>query len=813
MAKNLDRYKEKRRFDKTPEPTGGRSAVHDPIFVIQKHHARRMHYDLRLQIGNSLRSWAVPEGPCLDPKVRRFAKLVEDHPLDYATFEGRIPDGNYGAGTVIVWDRGTWVTLADDANKALEDGELKFRLAGEKLSGGWTLVRLSDEPTNFLLIKERDVAARPLADYDVLKEQPNSVITGRPVDDVPSIRKRDRPLTAQKVSGGVVRAMPTRWSPQLPTLSQTVPKIGRWVHEIKYDGYRTLVFFDHGKVRLFTRNGHDWTKRYTALAKAFEKLPCESAIVDGEVVVQDPRGVSSLNLLEAALSGGNSHELTYFAFDLCYLNGRDLSGVGLLDRKLVLEGLIDPLIDQRSHIQLSEHVEGDGNAFYEQACRLGLEGIVSKRADSRYVQRRSTDWLKVKRREIGTFVVVGYIAGAPKCVTSLLLAEERDGQLVYAGRVGSGISDSTGRELHSVLAGAERQSSVVQTPRTTDAHWIEPNWSAEITYATRSAQDAPRQPVFLRVSKRAKRTKALKPKLVGDRELAAIHLTNPEREMFSGSGVTKLDIALYYARVGDWMLPELLRRPVSIIRCSTGEMKDCFYQRHAFAGLPDGVEAIDLSDEEGRAAFITITESKGYLALTQFGAVEFHTWGCHVDDPEHPDRLIIDLDPDTGLSWTRVCDAAEILRTRLDGMGFRTFLRTTGGKGLHIVMALSRTHTWPVVKGFAQNFARAMASDMPKLFTAVSAKEQRKDRIYIDYLRNGRGASAVASYSLRARAGFPVATPITWQELRLTPGGDFYNRLNLLPRLQSLAADPWDGLVSSAVEITQKMRRDVGMKQ
>jgi bifunctional non-homologous end joining protein LigD len=301
--------------------------------------------------------------------------------------------------------------------------------------------------------------------------------------------------------------------------------------------------------------------------------------------------------------------------------------------------------------------------------------------------------------------------------------------------------------------------------------------------------------------------------LVGDRELAAIHLTNPKREIFADSGVTKLDLALYYARVGDWLLPELLRRPISILRCPSGELKDCFYQRHSFAGLPDGVETVDLSDEEGRAAFITVTEPRGYLALTQFGAVEFHAWGCHVDDPEHPDRLVIDLDPDIALPWVGVCDAAEILRTRLEGMGFHPFLRTTGGKGLHLVMALAPGQTWPVVKGFARSLAHALAIDMPKLFTDVSGKERRKDRIYIDYMRNARGSSAVASYSLRARPGFPVATPITWKELRLTLGGDSYNRLNILRRLETLAADPWDGLESSAVAITPKIRRDVGMKE
>src|SRR5579863_7026453 len=340
MASDLDAYRAKRRFNKTPEPKGASGATDAPIFVVQKHHARRMHYDLRLEIGGTLKSWAVPEGPCLDPKVRRFAKLVEDHPIDYASFEGRIPAGNYGAGTVIVWDRGTYVTLADP-EAALAAGELKFRLVGDKLTGGWTLVRLKDDPTNWLLIKERDPAARPLAEYDVLVEAPNSVVTGRPVDEAPAPAKPLPPRkTAARIKGAVARPMPAKWRPQLAATAEMAPHGKGWVHEIKYDGYRTLVFFNDGEVRLITRNGHDWTPRYRALAKAFAKLPCKSAILDGEVVVQDPRGISSLDLLERALSEGDSHAMIYFAFDLPYLDGYDLSGARLIDRKAALDGLV-----------------------------------------------------------------------------------------------------------------------------------------------------------------------------------------------------------------------------------------------------------------------------------------------------------------------------------------------------------------------------------------------------------------------------------------------------------------------------------------
>jgi bifunctional non-homologous end joining protein LigD len=818
MASGLDPYRAKRRFGETPEPAGALGASDAPMFVIQKHHARRLHYDLRLEMGGTLKSWAVPEGPCLDPKVRRFAKLVEDHPIEYGSFEGRIPAGNYGAGTVIIWDHGTYVTLKDP-EQGLADGEIKFRLAGDKLSGGWTLVRLKDDPTNWLLIKERDPSARPLADYDVLVEEPDSVVTGKPVDEPPPEPRRIvRRKAPGKIAGAVEAPLPTKWRPQLAATAEQAPRGKGWIHEIKYDGYRTLVFFDSsqagaGKVRLITRNGHDWTNRYSALAKAFEKLPCKNAILDGEVVVQDPRGITSLNLLEHALSEGDSHSMTYFAFDLCYLDGHDLSAARLIDRKEALEALVGPLVDGRSPIQISDHIDGDGDALFAQASRMGLEGIVSKKADARYVQARSATWVKVKRVDVATFAVIGFLSNMPRNASSLILAEERNGELVYACRVGSGIGEAKARELYATLSKAPRADPVTPTPKTPGAQWVEPLWNAEIGFRSRSVNDSPRAPVLFGIAPRTAtpKTRAVKPKLVGDRELAAIHLTNPQRE-FVGTGVTKLDLALYYARVGDWLLPEVLRRPVTVIRCPSGDLTDLFYQRHTFNGLPAGVETVELSDEEGRGAFISITDAKGYLGLTQFGAVEFHLWGCHIDDPEHPDRLVMDLDPDESLPWARVCDGAEILRDRLQAMGLRPFLRTTGGKGLHLVTALSGGHDWPTVKGFAEALARAMAADTPGLFTAVSSKDRRKGRIYLDYLRNARGASAVASYSLRARPGFPVATPIDWSELRKLSGGDAFNRLTVVRRLESLAADPWDELLSSSSKITPKMRRDVGMK-
>lgn len=821
---DLGPYKAKRRFGVTSEPEGAPApARRDGMtFVVQKHHARRLHYDFRLEINGALRSWAVPEGPCLDTKVRRLAVQTEDHPMEYGSFEGRIPSGQYGAGVVIVWDNGTWVTLENDIEAALKAGELKFRLLGHKLRGGWTLVRLKDGPKNWLLIKERDEEVRPLAEYDVLKEAPNSVITGMSVEELarkapPLPRASPKKATAPKLAkmaGAKLGAMPGKVAPQLASQVDAPPEGPGWVHEIKYDGYRTIARIENGAVTLYTRNQHDWTKRYGVLADAFKKLPCKSAVLDGEIAVQDARGVTSIAMLEQALSEGRTHELTFFAFDLLHLDGYDLTGAKLSDRKAALDALIAPVTDARAPIQVSEHIEGDGAAFFAHACRLGLEGIMSKRADAPYVQRRTKTWVKVKRAYVGDFIVVGFTVTAPKRVSALILAEEdASGALQFVGRVSSGLTDQTASDLFKQLSKHAAEKPPVAAPKIPGAvTWTVPSLTARIAFNSRADDGAPRQPVLIGTSPYKKLAPATKPKLVTDRDLAAIRLTNPDREIFEGSGVNKLDVAIYYARVGDWMLPDLMRRPVSIIRCPTGALKDCFYQRHAFPGLPPGIGTIPLSDEEGRGDYLFIEDARGFLSLTQFGAIEFHPWPCKVDDPEHPDRFVVDLDPDPAVGWPQILAAAEQLRARLQALGFEPFVRTTGGKGLHLVMALAPGCDWKTLRGFAEAFARSVAHDAPTVFTNSPTKPARKGRIYVDYLRNVRGSSAVASYSLRARPDFGVATPIDWSELRNLEGPQAFNRKTVLKRLARLASDPWDGLQSSATAISQKVRRDVGMK-
>ncbi|MFO1186115.1 MAG: DNA ligase D [Alphaproteobacteria bacterium] len=583
------------------------------------------------------------------------------------------------------------------------------------------------------------------------------------------------------------------------------------MHEIKYDGYRTLARIDGRDIRLITRNGHDWTKRYGALADAFKELSCKTALIDGEVVVQDAKGASKINLLESALSEGRSHDFTFFAFDLLHLDGYDLSAVPLEARKKTLKALIDPHVHARSAIQYSDHMEGDGAALFARACRIGLEGVVSKKRNARYSPGRSTSWVKIKRQHVGSFAVVGFTTNAPRHIAALVLAE-RGTALRYCGKVGSGFSEAAARDLYAQLSKVAVARPSIVVPDMPGAIWIDPGrFDAEVTYRDVTPTGALRHASYISLSQH--KGAVMKRRLLKDSDLAAIHLTNPDREMFEGSGATKLDIALYYARVADWMLPDLFNRPVSLIRCPTGKLEDCFYQRHAFAGLPPGVATIDIKEEEGRNAYVYIKDAKGFLGLSQFGVVEFHPWACRIDEPEKPDRLIIDLDPAPDVPWAHVLRGAEIVRERVNALGLSPFVRTTGGKGIHVVVPLVRRHAWAAHKSFSQGVARALARDEPRLFTASPVKADRKGRIFLDYGRNFRGSTAVASFSLRARAALTVATPVAWEELSGIVGPEAFDRRTVPERLAQLTKDPWADFDTAAAAITQKARRDVGLKE
>ena len=789
------------------------------------HDASRLHYDLRLEFYGVLKSWAVTRGPSLDPKIKRLAVRVEDHPLSYVEFEDVIPKGQYGAGPMIVWDRGSWVPM-DDAHKQYENGQIKFRLDGKKLSGGWMLVQLKgrdEDGKNWLLIKERDIFAQSESDGIVTDDEPLSVISGLTVDElaataVPAAPRPKRPakkIAVAKIKGAQKAPAGKAPKPMLATSVDRAPDGDDWLHEIKFDGYRTLCRIDGGEVKLFTRNGHDWTYRYPFIAEAFDDLRCQSAIIDGEVCVLDREGRTSFSALQDALGDGHSERLVFYAFDLIHLDGYDLKNVPLLKRKDTLDDLISPLIHDTSPIQYSDHLTGNGPAFFDQASRMGLEGITSKKATAAYVPGRSKTWLKTKRVLSGDFLVIGYgETTAAGGLRSLLLAEDGKNGLAYLGKVGTGFTARSAVQLRETLSEIARDTPLFAfetKEKLGDVTWTEPRFLAEVQYRALTGEGRLRAAAFkgLREDQTiaAAATAPPVPNLVSDADLAAIWVTNPDRVMFGDDGATKLDLVLYYARIGNWMLPELINRPVTLVRCPTGKLADTFYQRHANEGMVENVLQIDIPSNkaEEREDYLYIKDAKGLFALSQFGVIEFHPWGCRVDKPERPDRLILDLDPDEGLEWRDVVDAAHQIRAELLELGLAAFVRTTGGKGLHLVVPVERRTGWAKFKDFAQAFVEALAKREPRRYTASVAKSARRGKIFIDYIRNVRGATAVGSYSLRARPGAPAATPLDWNELSSVEDPRDFDYQTVPLRMASLAADPWRGMNDSTQRITNDM--------
>ncbi|HSO43434.1 MAG TPA: DNA ligase D [Rhodospirillales bacterium] len=843
MPDALEIYRQKRRFDRTPEPAGTSAAETGSLFVIHKHAARRLHYDLRLQFGDALKSWAVTRGPSLDPADRRLAVHVEDHPLDYGGFEGTIPRGEYGAGGVIIWDHGHWVPM-EDPEEGYRRGTLKFRLDGHKLLGGWTLLRLKrreGERENWLLIKERDDFARAGDGDALLREAPESVVSGQTVEALtpPKAPPRGRSAGRSKVrladvapAAAPAAALPEFVPPQLASLAETAPEGEDWLHEIKFDGYRTLVRIDGEGVRLFTRNGHDWTARYGDLPRAFRPLAGHRLLLDGEIVVQDEHGISSFAALQDALARGRPGNLIFYAFDLLHVDGRDLTGLTLLERKAALSAALAGVEEEAPALQQSDHILGRGSAFAGEACRLGLEGIVSKRTDAPYRSGRTRTWLKSKCVAGDEFLIIGFTeTAAAGGLAALLLAGNDEGGLRYVGRAGSGISSEQADRLKAALEPLRRPQAALAVPPIPSSEkvtWVEPKLAAEVTFATRTAEGYLRHAAFkgLRLDKSADEIgkpvpvvepaaepakPVQKPRLVSDADLARIWVTNPDRAMFGGAGgATKLDLALYYARVGDWMLPEIASRPVSLVRCPTGEAQACFYQRHAGAGMPASVKRIPLREgsERKRADYVYIEDARGLLDLAQFGVVEFHPWGCRIDRPERPDRMIFDLDPDESLRWRDVVAAACDVRGVLEAIGLPAFVKTTGGKGLHLVVPLARRQGWAAVRDFSASVVKALAAYEPQRFTANLALASRKRKIFIDYLRNARSATAVAAYSLRSRPGLPVATPLHWEEVEVLDDPAELNFRTVPERLSTLTADPWGAMADAEASLDQgKLRK------
>jgi bifunctional non-homologous end joining protein LigD len=874
--KALTKYREKRDFTLTSEPSGVEpvkahgdvKARGEGFFVVQKHAATRLHYDFRLALDGVLKSWAVTKGPSLDPHDKRLAVEVEDHPVAYGDFEGTIPKGQYGGGTVMLWDHGAWEPIGDAA-EGLKKGELKFELHGERLKGRWVLVRMKPRPkerhNNWLLIKERDDKVRE-GGTPLIESAVTSVTTGRSMDEIAGEHDRiwhsNKPADEQDEAGvgdadrspspqpspiegeGAGKALsldgrglgeggntakrtarrksstvplPDFIPPQLATRVARPPDGADWLHEIKFDGYRVLARIDHGTVTLLTRRGHDWTNRFGPVAKALEKLNVDQALIDGEIVVMSDTGVTDFGKLQATLAGEARHALSLQAFDLLHLDGEDLAGKKLIERKALLQPLIAGLGSQ-STVLYSDHIENLGDRVFAQACQLALEGVVSKRRDAPYRSGRTDSWVKSKCIERQEFVIAGYAKSsvAGKGLGSLLLGYYRGKELTYAGRVGTGFNETSVAAIRKALDMIERATPPFKTKPAgagRDVTWVEPRLVCEVEFLTwtedgllRHAsfkglrEDKPPQEVTIERAKPQKGSKmadtTAKPSGAGEKALANITLTHPERVLDPDSGLTKRGLAEYLALVADRMLPHITGRPISFVRCPGGTAKACFYQKHIETKLPPGIGSVTIREKEGTGDYLTIDSAEGLIGLAQMGVLEIHPWGSRADDVERPDRLIFDFDPAPDVPFTWVVEAALAMRQRLDKLGLESFLKTTGGKGLHVVAPFKREHEWPLIKDFARAVATATAAESNRYVT-VMTKAKRTGKIFIDFFRNDRGATAVAPYSTRARPGAPVATPLDWREATpaLTPS---HFTVETMPRrLAQLPADPWAPMLTA----------------
>jgi bifunctional non-homologous end joining protein LigD len=831
----LKTYRAKRRFGVTAEPKGKVTRGRGRAFVIQKHAARRLHYDLRLELDGVMKSWAVTRGPSLVPGEKRLAVQVEDHPIAYNKFEGTIPQGEYGGGTVMIWDRGRWQP-EDDPQKGLSKGHLSFELDGEKLHGLWHLVRMhrrrGEKRDNWLLIKAHDDAARGARDKDILEQKPRSVTSGRSMDEIAkrrkpskkraktkSTRRKSARMAAAKIMRRTHRpkhaaraALPAFIEPSLATLVAKTPSSGAWIHEIKFDGYRLQARLDHGKVKLLTRRGLDWTAKFPTIAEAIAKLPADTALIDGELVSEESNGVSSFSQLQEDLKAGRHDRMMFYAFDLMHLNGEDLKRSPLRARKAALAKLL-ARARKPGTLRLSKSMTEDGPTLLKHACKMGLEGIVSKLAEAAYHSGRGHDWLKTKCSDRQELVVAGFAPSSADAhaVGALVLGYYRGASLHYAGRTGTGFTHKRARELYRKLKPLKRNKPAFATSPKEERGvrspvWVDPKLVAEVEFHGWTHGDRVRQASFqgLREDKPAKQVvREVKAMAAGSKTavkrskstraekatISGITLSHPDRVYWKDAGVSKRDLADYYTQVWTWMRPHVTERPIALLRCPEGAAGQCFFQKHAH-GI--NAEHLELIAEKGDK-IISIDDLAGLVSLAQAGVLEIHTRGSTVDDRERADRLVFDLDPGPGTSWRDVVAAAREVRKRLTALKLKSFLKTSGGKGLHVVLPIKPT-PWDTAKDFAQAVAGSMAADFPDRYTATATKSRRNKRIFVDYLRNSREATAVAPYSSRARPGAPVSAPLDWSELGALKGADQYSVLNMPARLKRLRKDPWAGI-------------------
>lgn len=806
----LERYNEMRDFHLTDEPAGrvkrsdsGRS------FVIQKHAATALHYDFRLELDGVLLSWAVPKGPSLDPADKRLAVQTEDHPVDYRDFEGTIPEGEYGGGPVIVWDRGTWQPIGDP-REGMKRGRLEFTLDGEKLHGKFLLVRTREvgKKVHWLLMKREDEHVRHGPDALLPVKRPESVLTGRTIEDIvagkPAKRARTKSGTAKLPPVGKVKV-------QLATLVDDVPTKGDWIYELKYDGYRALAWLDHGNVRITSRNGIEWKNQYPAIEEALSHVRAQTALFDGEIAYVDDDGRTDFQ----RLSNDDQSRLVYFVFDLLHYDGVDMTKEPLRVRK---ERLRTILAGEGPPLKFSDHQEGNGEKFFQEACRLGLEGIIAKRGDRPYHAGRSPEWVKVKCQKRQELVIVGFTPpkGKRTGLGALLLAVHDNGGFRYAGKVGTGFTRASLEELVERLSKiVVKEPPVVDAPRMKAATWVKPELVCQVRFTEWTRDGALRHPAFegLREDKPAKKVtrEVEKPVAVaesdeGEVRVGKVTITNPQRIIEPEAGLTKADLARYHEAVAHVLLPYAKKRPLMFLRCPEGNVTKgkCFVQKHSGRGLTKNVERSDVEGEE----VLYVTSPDGIFELAQFNVVELHGWGCRMPRWDRPDWAIFDLDPDEGLGWKDVVDAALETKDALASLGLESFVKTTGGKGLHVVVPLATRHDWPTVQRFTEAFAESMVKRAPDRYVATMSKKARKGKIFVDWLRNAQGATAVLPYSPRARKGLTVAMPVAWKDLRSIDPADFDIRTVPL-LLEKRRVDPWADLLETKQALSRAVLKAI----
>ena len=835
QSEPLAKYNAKRDFTKTHEPAGKLAEASGHRYLIQKHDATRLHYDFRLELDGVLKSWAVTRGPSLNPADKRLAVEVEDHPVDYGHFEGTIPKGQYGGGTVMLWDEGTWEPIGDP-EEGLEKGDLKFRLHGERLTGTWALVRMKGRPqdhgrNNWLLIKHHDEASNEDDAEAWLDTQATSISSGRSMaqiakgDDVwkgghAAKTKKAETTGSKKKSASSAPASLTFIEPELATLAEGMPEGANWVHEIKFDGYRTQALIEDGGVRLLTRKGLDWTHKFGPIPKWLAHLPVKSAILDGEIVAVNPDGTQSFKALQALLSGETTEaSLQYYVFDLLHLDGEDLRRKPLIDRKQRLAGLIASAGDLNGRISYSEHFTDADDGLLGRICRLDMEGLIAKRADAPYISGRGGSWLKVKCHRRQEFVIGGFTEPkhAHRGIGALLLGYYQDGEFVYAGKCGTGFDTDSAVQVREKLDDLLQKGSpfgAVPPEVRREAIYVKPKLVCEIEFSEWTPDGRLRHPSFqnLREDKPADEVGRDKPvhaphddakqeakavtksptksKSKGA-EVGGIVVTHPDRVIFPDDGLTKQDLAEYYLSVADHILPHIARRPISMIRCPEGIGEQCFFQRHLSQShiphvLDTGIQVKDRNED-----YIMIEDAEGLVSLIQWGAIEIHPWGCMADKPDLPDRMIFDLDPDPEAKWTDVIAGAQELRQRMTEFGLQSFVKTTGGKGVHVVVPIRPHYHWDAIKAFTRAVAQSMQHDTPKHYIATASKAARKGKVFVDYLRNDHTATAVTAYGVRARPGAPVAMPIEWDDLTTDLHPTDYTIRTAPDHVKARKSDPW----------------------